>query len=393
MPTNLSAELRPVELLIFQGTSFCNIDCAYCYLPNRNSSRRIELDTIAATCRELEKFKLASERVSVLWHAGEPLVLPLSFYESAFPLIRTTLKSSKVDFAIQTNGTLLNTIWLDFMKRWDVTVGLSCDGPARFHDAFRTTRNGEPTSQKVIRAARLIKSAGLPLSVICVLTKSSVGFPEELFRFFEDLGVDELAFNIDEKDGSAARSTFSEEDSNSFFSDFLQRYFELVLSSGSKQRVRELENGLSYLLVSDHAKRNLEIEPIRILTVGSDGGVSTFSPELHGVEHQSFGRFIFANVRSPNWLETLVNNQTFKKVKQDIHAGRDLCRKTCSYFDICLGGSPSNKLGENESFVSTETIACRFYQKAVANVTSDIVAKAAMGQAPTNNLSVTAEQA
>ncbi len=314
--------LHPVELLIFQGTPFCNIDCSYCYLPNRDSRDRIQLETVAGTCRELEDQKLASKQLTVLWHAGEPLVVPQSFYESAFSLIRSILRSSKVDFAIQTNGTLLDSTWIEFMKRWEVTLGLSCDGPPRFHDSNRTTRKGEPTSDKVIRAARLIKAANLPLSVICVLTRASVEYPNEIFEFFENLGVNELSFNIDEKEGSAAQTSFSADDSDSCFSGFLRRYFELVLSSGSKQRVRELENGLSYILVSDHTKRNLEIDPIRILTVGNDGGVSTFSPELHGVNHQSFGQFVFANVKVPGWLKTLASDPTFSL---DLYLHRDNC--------------------------------------------------------------------
>ena len=34
------------ELLILQSTSFCNIDCAYCYLPGRSNKKVMDLATL-----------------------------------------------------------------------------------------------------------------------------------------------------------------------------------------------------------------------------------------------------------------------------------------------------------------------------------------------------------
>lgn len=38
---------------------------------------------------------------------------------------------------LQTNGTLLDTEWAAFLKKYNFLVGLSCDGPARRHDQYR----------------------------------------------------------------------------------------------------------------------------------------------------------------------------------------------------------------------------------------------------------------
>jgi uncharacterized protein len=45
---------------------------------------------------------------------------------------------------------------------------------------------------------------------------------------------------------------------------------------------------------------------------------------------------------------------------KDINAGVELCKKKCEYFHVCGGGAPSNKLYENGSFNSTETLYCKF---------------------------------
>jgi uncharacterized protein len=49
----------------------------------------------------------------------------------------------------------------------------------------------------------------------------------------------------------------------------------------------------------------------------------------------------------------------FQEMHRQIAAGVERCRRECEYFELCGGGAPANKLYENGSFDSTETIYCR----------------------------------
>src|SRR5262245_47824723 len=125
----------PLELLVLQPTPFCNINCSYCYLPDRQSTRRMSLDTLDQTFRWVFESGLVREPFTLLWHAGEPLVLPVSFYEVADDLLRRrnvtgipTLQS------FQTNATLLDAEWCAYLRRADVHLGVSVDGPHFLHD-------------------------------------------------------------------------------------------------------------------------------------------------------------------------------------------------------------------------------------------------------------------
>ena len=40
------AVLGPLDLLVIQPTPFCNLDCHYCYLPDRQSKKRISAATL-----------------------------------------------------------------------------------------------------------------------------------------------------------------------------------------------------------------------------------------------------------------------------------------------------------------------------------------------------------
>ena len=77
----------PLELLVIQPTPFCNIDCSYCYLPDRRNTRKITLETLEQTFAWAFRSGLVRQPFTLLWHAGEPMVLPASFYEQATDLL------------------------------------------------------------------------------------------------------------------------------------------------------------------------------------------------------------------------------------------------------------------------------------------------------------------
>ena len=108
----------PLELLVVQPTPFCNINCSYCYLPDRQSTKQMSLETLERTFAWVFSSGLAREPFTLLWHAGEPLVVAPAFYEQAIVLLdRYNLAGVSVYHALQTklqkrysNGvTILNS--------------------------------------------------------------------------------------------------------------------------------------------------------------------------------------------------------------------------------------------------------------------------------------------
>src|SRR4051795_10710963 len=76
----------PLELLVIQPTPFCNIDCSYCYLPHRTDRRRMSSGTMRHVVQDVFASGLVAHELRIAWHAGEPLVLPPSYYTDAFDL-------------------------------------------------------------------------------------------------------------------------------------------------------------------------------------------------------------------------------------------------------------------------------------------------------------------
>src|SRR5438132_13119431 len=76
-----------LQLLILQPTPFCNIDCDYCYLPDRDSKARMSPEVLRAAIDRVFESGLAGEGFTVVWHAGEPLVLGTEWYDEAIAAI------------------------------------------------------------------------------------------------------------------------------------------------------------------------------------------------------------------------------------------------------------------------------------------------------------------
>ena len=362
---NSSLPVGGVELLIIQPSPFCNINCDYCYLPERDSHNRMSISTFKQTIERLLADGLIGERLSIVWHAGEPLALPLSFYKEAFETLSSLVDPGKIGHSMQTNGMLINDEWCNFIRAHGIRLGLSIDGPAFIHDAHRKTRNGKGTHAQVMRNVELLRKRGIDFHVIAVVTEQALNFADEVFQFFLDLGVRQVGFNIEELEGVNRTSSMTNNAIDERVRAFFRRIYELQKSSNGAIQVREFDRAYQAIALApigndpDSGKLNNQVAPFAITSIGYDGSLSTFSPELLGMKSTDYGDFTFGNVVNDRFSEVAASDK-FQRVLKDITDGVSRCAAECEYFSFCGGGAPSNKYYENGSFASTETLFCRY---------------------------------
>ncbi|MFM2285133.1 MAG: hypothetical protein RLZZ543_630 [Bacteroidota bacterium] len=366
--------IGPIDLLIFQSTPFCNLDCKYCYLPSRNSTDKIDLKIIEKTLVNIIEEGLVKDEIDILWHAGEPLVMPISFYEEVILIIKKCIPSSiKIRHQFQTNATLIDDEWCNFFIKENIEIGISLDGPKHINDRNRLYRNQKGSFDKILAGIGFLKKHKIEFSAIAVITDYSIDFPEEIYNFFMDIGVVSLGFNIDEEEGINTKSTFNDSLQPKIKS-FWRKIFQLQLNLNHFQNIREIRQ-FNNTLINTNLDRNAMpfgqmTQPLSILTIDTKGNFSTFSPELLGMEDSRFNNFHFGNVNT-NSFSSIVNNENFLTIFQEISDGIQKCSNTCDYFSFCGGGAPSNKLYENGSFNSTETKYCKYGTKALVDVVLD----------------------
>lgn len=353
------------RLLILQPTPFCNINCDYCYLPQRDDPARMDLDTVRLAARRLREDGLLGDTLTVVWHAGEPLLLPPAWYAAAFAEIAAELGSGcNIRHSIQTNATLIDEAWCRFFLDHQVQLGVSVDGPAEIHDRHRRTRSGKGSHAQVMRALAALRRHGVPHHAIAVVTADALAHADVIHDFFIAADIHQVGFNFDEAEGPHQRSSLGAAEDR--HAAFVRRMLDHVLAAEGRWQVRELAN--AERLIRDgnptwqwqgrRYPENGQILPFAMVTVARNGDFSTFSPELLGQSAADFDDFVLGNVHRHGYLAA-TRSDTFARLWAGILAGTEACRAGCAYFNYCGGGAPANKFYENGSLASAETLYCR----------------------------------
>jgi len=365
----------PINLLVIQPTSLCNLDCTYCYLPDRH--RRLLLDE--ALIRPILRLVLDSpfldDGFTILWHAGEPLTRPPAFYDAATDILRDVLGDHPdllVDQSVQTNGTLINRQWCDCFRRNQIEVGVSLDGPAFLHDRTRLTRRRQHSRRNrgshadTMRGVHILREEGVPFSVISVLTRESLHHADALVDFYLENGISEVGLNMEETEGVHEHSSLEAEGTETLYRHFLERLWDRVAATDGALRIREFENLYAFVVTGSRVGDSDLNRPMATVSVDHQGNFSTFDPELLSAE-TSYGTFNLGHVLH-NSLEAACTSEKFERIWADMRGGVEICRQSCSYFGICGGGAGSNKYWETGSLRTGETQACRYRIKHTTDV-------------------------
>lgn len=353
--------VNPVDLLILQMTEFCNIDCSYCYLPHRSSKKKITKPVITASLERVFESAAQDRPFTLVFHAGEPLTAPLDLFQhAADEARRLSNERVSVKLNVQTNGTLINKTWCDFFIKNDVKVGVSIDGPQALTDLHRKYRSGAGAYAPAIAGIQLLKENGIPFHIIAVLTSHSLQFPGEIYSFFKSIGPTSVGFNIDEQDGINKDSSIYACD-EARYREFWKTLFRIWVDDNRSLEIREFKGILDLVAHGEQSVDFINSNQINrafsIVTVNTDGGISTFSPELIAIDGEQ--SFVYGNVLSDSFEYILRNPKLIQDISQ-INQGVTACRDSCDYFFFCGGGSPSNKIAETASFEATQTEYCRF---------------------------------
>ncbi|HYP76917.1 MAG TPA: anaerobic sulfatase maturase [Polyangiaceae bacterium] len=181
---SLHATIKPVG-------SACNLDCTYCYYLSKEEllsqkSRRIKDEALERFIVDYIQSQDAEE-IAFTWHGGEPTLMGLPFFRRVVELQQKHLPAGRrISNDLQTNGTLLNEEWYQFLADNAFLVGLSIDGPRALHDFYRPTKKGKPTFDKVFEATQRLKQHGIQFSTLTTVNRHNASHALEVYRFLRD---------------------------------------------------------------------------------------------------------------------------------------------------------------------------------------------------------------
>ena len=218
------------------------------------------------------------------------------------------------------------------------------------------------------RSARcgVLQNAGFEPNVICVLHPDGLTRPDAYYEFCRDHSVTQISFSIDELEGANRSSSFSGARLQAGCDRFpggdtrtgLRRRLSVARARGRTDR--------------DDIDRKRGVAERTDRALGYDRSRSRrqrfhFLSGVYGGLCFRVSKFHISATFLKAAFRTSMRQTLLKRTAQEIAFGVDACRSGCRYFAVCGGGAPVNKMSENGSFKSAETVFCRLSVQSAAD--------------------------
>lgn len=337
----------------------CNMNCSYCYYLDKE-----EMYQDCGKCITddlLEKYIIqqidASDDSEVFfsWHGGEPTLAGLDFFRRVVSFQHKYLpKNRTVVNGIQTNGTLINDQWANFLKRENFIVGISLDGPEDFHSANRHRKDGRPAFNEALRGYQLLKKNRIPCEILCVVSASNVDHPLELYTFFKDLDASFITFiplvNKNKEDKISEQTVNPES-----FGRFLCTIFdEWKRSDIGRIKVQIIEEALRTAFGQEHTLCIFKKTCGRVPVIELNG-------DFYSCDHFVDKEHLIGNIRDHSLYELLENpaQLSFGQQKHDLLP--KYCLR-CEVLKMCNGACPKDRFIQTPEGEDGLNYLCKGYR-------------------------------
>lgn len=195
---------RPFSVMIKTVGPVCNLDCDYCYYLEKDAlypGKKFNLANFRMNDDVLEKLikdyihSQPQQRIEFIWHGGEPTLLGVDYFRKAVEIQKRYANGKDIANSFQTNGTLINDEWAEFLADNHFLCGLSIDGPQKFHDNHRRFPNGNGSWEKVVECAHIFRKHGVEFNTMSVVNASNSKQPVAVYEFLKELGSKFMQFS------------------------------------------------------------------------------------------------------------------------------------------------------------------------------------------------------
>lgn len=338
---------RPLDYILVKLAMRCNLACTYCYWFRDDTvfdKPNLMLPSVETAFLLRLREHLLQHSVPyfrILFHGGEPLL----FGKERFVSLCESLKQLSIDtatpiqLAITTNGVLLDEEWVGILKKYDINVTVSLDGPSVIHDASRVDLKGGGTFGRVVAGIRLLQQEEVDIGLLAVYQPGLQ--PQQIFDlFFEELGVKH--FNVLIPD-----ATHSDIGTTDLFADFFIELFSLWFEVYAEKGVRIpfCSNAISGLLGNLSKTESFGLGPVSTATVLTDGSIEPLDV-ARIVEHG----FTATNCNVlGNKLQDIKKDPLWKEIVTSSLNLNEQCKR-CSFKTACGGGHITSRWSPTTRF-------------------------------------------
>lgn len=351
--------MNKIKTFFLRIAARCNLNCDYCYVfKHRDMSWKdmpsvMTVETVKLFASRLSEYVNENEidEVNVIFHGGEPLIVGEKKIFEFIDIINGTCKGIKVNFSLQTNGTLLNEELLLRFEQNNVGVSLSIDGDKKAHNRHRRFASGKDSFEEVFNAAKMLKNhPAIFEGVIGVIDPNNN--PRDILEFYNNSGL----FNMDLllPDSTYVDKPIGREQNPNLYIDWLRECFSLWFEEYQDLSFRTFEGILSSLMGVKTESDTFGLGCLDYLTIETDGTYHT----------TDILKITFENASSMNLnlkdasIQTALSNDAIKEYNNLLSYDRLASKcKACKWIDVCGGGSLPHRYSEENGF-DNPTIYC-----------------------------------
>jgi uncharacterized protein len=238
----------PRSLLIKPASGDCNLHCTYCFYHDRTTDpyksqrrRRMSPEVLDTLIRQ--GMALDRRQATFGWQGGEPTLAGLGFFQQVVALQQQHGRAGQaVSNGLQTNSLLLTREWAPLLRDYHFLLGVSLDGLATYHDAFRRTLGGDPTHERVMASIRMLQEEHVEFNILSVVNALTAQHGGAIYDYLREQGFAYLQFipcvEIDPTSGMLAEFSVGPEQ----YADFMCEVFDRWYNNGSPDTsVRDFE--------------------------------------------------------------------------------------------------------------------------------------------------------
>ncbi len=339
----MASESREFQVFVKPVGARCNLNCSYCYYLEKVGIAR----SVPGGCMSDEMLELyirqhieASTEPDIFfsWHGGEPTLAGIDFFRKVVTIQEAYIpQGSTVRNGIQTNGTLITDEWGRFLSRENFYVGLSIDGPDKYHNLNRTRANGSGTFEEAMRGLEILKQYSVPYEFLCVVSNDNVHAPLEIYRFFKELGASYITFlPLVEEDGRGSGRATPQSVRPMDFGRFLVTIFdEWIEKDIGRVKVQIFEEALRTAFRQEHTLCIFRVECGGVPVVEMDG-------DFYMCDHYVDAAHLIGNIADLTIAEMLDHPRQKAFGEHKFRSLPYYCRE-CEVRDMCNGECPKNR--------------------------------------------------
>ncbi len=303
--------LDRLEILL---TNSCNLKCKYCYANEGTYNLPVNMlpsDRIKEILLSIIPNKFNSVD-TVMFFGGEPLLNPKAI-ESTCELFDTLYKENKIlklpIYTLVSNGTLINEKIAKIIKKYNIKITISLDGPKFINDEMRITKDNKGTYDEIMNGIEILRKNGVEVVLFEVTytsyhVKNNIS-KEDIVQYFKNkFGNVKILIENCMGDSDFALNNYIE-DKNNDEKNYKKHMFATVLRRLKRKTIDNV--GCSAGITSFMISSDFKVYPCHQYLLDEDYCIGDISSESY----------------------TMFQNQKYNDIKSKLQGVRKNIHKVC----------------------------------------------------------------